>query len=322
MPPRNGKSLKTDGCYTKMSENRKIPKNVFELLLRDLSFTFDPQTSSFTLKFPFITLPPETYTSNPLSKQIQLNSSQLVSKTEERFNSELDNLKKDENLQMNQNQDKNMESVDLELNDLDPESEPSRVKIHLKAYIKLALHALKYANPKVPQSKWIEVIGLLTGKIDYKDTPLACLNVEDAYPIGHGTDVNAQIQDPQSMVRVYNEIKMKTLNQIILGWYHSHPSYGAFMSQTDFDTQVRYQRLGTKDSQITAPIALVIDPTKISNRSYGFKIFRLKEDLKTWEEPPYHVINCPLESLPEMMNTLLPLAEENGSMFLEYDHEK
>lgn len=306
-----------------MPNDKKLPQNVFELLLRDLSLTFDPKTLSFTLKFPFLTLPTDTDTTNLLSKRIQLKPSQLIPrKPEEHFNSESEEFKKDENHHMNQSQEKDIEFVDLELSDLDPESEPSRVKIHLKAYIKLALHALKYANPKVPQNKWIEVIGLLTGHIENKDTPLACLNVEDAYPIGHGTDVNAQIQDPQSMVRVYNEIKLKTKNQIILGWYHSHPSYGAFMSQTDYQTQVRYQRLGTNDSHITAPIALVIDPTRISTRSYGFKIFRLKDDLKTWEEPNYQVLNCPLESLPEMMNTLLPLAEENGQMFLEYDHEK
>jgi proteasome lid subunit RPN8/RPN11 len=231
-----------------------------------------------------------------------------------------DSISKDSEKEENHQMDQDVEFVDLD--DLDTESEPSRVKIQLKAYIKLALHALKYANPKVPQNKWIEVIGLLTGHIENKDTPLACLIVEDAYPIGHGTDVNAQIQDPQSMVRVYNELKLKAKNRIILGWYHSHPSYGAFMSQTDYQTQVRYQRLGTKDSQITAPIALVIDPSRISTRSYGFKIFRLKDDLRTWEEPVYQVLNCPLESLPEMIDTLLPLAEESGRMFLEYDYEK
>ncbi|MFX0066256.1 MAG: hypothetical protein ACFFC7_29180 [Candidatus Hermodarchaeota archaeon] len=306
-----------------MSDDKKLPQNVFELLLRDLSLTFDPQTLSFTLKFPFFSLPPNTDVQNLLGKQIQLKPSQQITKTsEEHSHSKSDDLKKEDHYHMKQIQENDVEIVDLDLNDLDPQVELSRVKIHLKAYIKLALHALKYANPKVSRNKWIEVIGLLTGYIENKDTPLACLVVEDAYPIGHGTDVNAQIQDPQSMVRVYNEIKVKTKNQIILGWYHSHPSYGPFMSQTDYQTQVRYQRLGTKESQLTAPIALVIDPTLISNRSYGFKIFRLKKDLKTWEEPNYQVLNCSLESLPEMMNTLLPLSEEEGRMFLEYDHEK
>ncbi len=305
----------------KMVEEKKALKNIFELLLRDLSLTFDPETFSFTFKVPTFNYQPNTDFESLTSKEIQIVPSHLItSRLDKKSSPKSESIEKGEHQKQNILED--LESVDLSLNDLNPESDTSRVKIHLKAYIKLALHALKYANPDVPQRDWIEVIGLLTGHIESNDTPLACLVIEDAFPIGHGTNVNTQIHDPQSMVRVYNEIKSHNKNQIILGWYHSHPSYGAFMSQTDYETQVRYQRLGARNSQITAPIALVIDPTKISNSSYGFKIFRLKEDMKTWEEPHYRVLNCPLESLPEIINTLLPLTEEKGRMFLEYDHEK
>ncbi|MFX0123371.1 MAG: hypothetical protein ACFFAE_07000 [Candidatus Hodarchaeota archaeon] len=305
-----------------MSEEKKDLQNIFELLLRDLALTFDPKTFSFTLKFPAFKYHPNADFESFTGKEIQINPSYLISS-----NSDKKIIPKSEFIENEEEKNQNkfledIESVDLSFNDLNPESEPSRVKIHLKAYIKLALHALKYANPNVTQIDWKEVIGLLTGHIESNDTPLACLIVQDAFPIGHGTNVNAQINDPQSMVRVYNEIKSHNKDQIILGWYHSHPSYGVFMSQTDYETQVRYQRLGARNSQITAPIALVIDPTKISNGSYGFKIFRLKEDLKTWEEPQYKVLNCPLGSLPELIKTLLPLTEEKGRMFLEYDHEK
>ncbi|UCG01497.1 MAG: Mov34/MPN/PAD-1 family protein [Candidatus Heimdallarchaeota archaeon] len=302
-----------------MSKEKKDLQNIFELLLRDLALTFDPETFSFTLKFPAFKYKPNADFESFTGKEIQINPSYLISSNSDEKNiPKSDFIKKKEQIKALDA----TKSVELSLNNLNPESEPSRVKIHLKAYIKLALHALKYANPDVPQNNWIEVIGLLTGHIESNDTPLACLVIEDAFPIGHGTNVNTQINDPQSMVRVYNEIKSHNKNQLILGWYHSHPSYGAFMSQTDYETQVRYQRLGARNSQITAPIALVIDPTKISSGSYGFKIFRLKEDMKTWEEPQYMVLNCPLGSLPELINTLLPLTEEKGRMFLEYDHEK
>ncbi|MFX1505096.1 MAG: hypothetical protein ACFFDC_03180 [Promethearchaeota archaeon] len=301
-----------------MSEEKKDLQNIFELLLRDLALTFDPDTFSFTLKIPAFKYQANADFKSLPDKEIQINPTYLISDSDERIIPKSDFI---EDKEQNKALD-DLKSAELNLNDLNPESEPSRVKIHLKAYIKLALHALKYANPSVPQNNWIEVIGLLTGHIESNDTPLACLVIKDAFPIGHGTNVNAQINDPQSMVRVYNEIKSHNKNQLILGWYHSHPSYGAFMSQTDYETQVRYQRLGARNSQITAPIALVIDPTKISSSSYGFKIFRLKEDMKTWEEPQYMVLNCPLGSLPELINTLLPLTEEKGRMFLEYDHEK
>ncbi|MHA1993056.1 MAG: Mov34/MPN/PAD-1 family protein [Candidatus Hodarchaeales archaeon] len=261
-------------------------RNLFELLLRDTAMNYNPENSTLTLKFP------------------------TPSEAEEEPHTE-------ETLTLKKGISKRKEEIE-DLDDLDPEIDPLRVKLQLKAYIRLSLHALKYANSTISKSEWVEVIGLLTGHIENKDTPLACLVITDAFPVGHGTNVNAQIEDPQSMVRVYNESRKK--KEMILGWYHSHPSYGAFMSKTDYKTQVRYQRLGTKGSQLSAPIALVIDPTKISRRYYGFKIFRLKKDLKKWEEPRYEVLNCPLESLPELISTLLPLAE-GKTMFLEYDYD-
>ena len=266
-------------------KKKEKPRNLFELLLRDTSMNYDPDNLTLTLKFP-------------------TTESKKIPPSEETFSLKNDVTQKEVDF--------------LEIDDLDPEIDPARVKLQLKAYIRLSLHALKYANSTLPQAEWVEVIGLLTGHIENKDTPLVCLVISDAFPVGHGTNVNAQIEDPQSMVRVFNESRKK--NELILGWYHSHPSYGAFMSTTDYRTQVRYQKLGTKGSQLAAPIALVIDPTKVSRRNYGFKIFRLQKDLKTWEEPRYEVLNCPLESLPELISTLLPLAE-GKTMFLEYDYD-
>lgn len=298
-------------------DNKADSKNVFEMYLRDLALKFDPDDLTLTLKFPSISsFPLDSKNIKKIPKQLQKQSAHVISLTPEEKRPLKTKRKANNNkIQLSNN---DYEIVDLGLDDLDPESTHPRVKIQLDAYIRIALHSLKYANPKMPQSKWVEVIGLLTGHIEKKDTPLACLNIKDAYPIGHGTNVNAQIQNPQSMVRVFKETSKK--KQIILGWYHSHPSYGSFMSSTDYQTQVRYQRLGSKGSQLTAPVALVIDPTKISNRSYGFKIFRLKKDMKTWDEPRFQVLNCPLETIPGLINTLLPLSE-GKAMFLEYDHD-
>lgn len=300
-----------------MPEDKEVKtKNIFEMYLRDLALKFDPKDMTLTLKFPSISSFPLDSNIKKIPEQIQNQSSHVISLRQDGKN----NSQRKHNSNNNKKQiiEDEYEIVDLGLEDLDPESDPLRVKINLKAYIRIALHSLKYANPKVPQSSWVEVIGLLTGHIENKDSPMACLVITDAYPIGHGTDVNAQIQNPQSMVRVYNETSKK--KQIILGWYHSHPSYGAFMSSTDHQTQIRYQRLGSKGSQLTAPVALVIDPTKISNKSYGFKMFRLKKDMKSWEEPRFEVMNCPLQGLTELISTLLPLSE-GKAMFLEYDHD-
>jgi proteasome lid subunit RPN8/RPN11 len=203
-----------------------------------------------------------------------------------------------------------------EVGSLNTLTDPVRVKISFKAYIKMALHSLKYAHPERPQPTWVEVIGLMTGFIENPEDPLkTCINIKDAHPVGHGDAVTAQIQDPNSVVKVFKE---KAKGHNILGWYHSHPSYTPFMSKTDFATQLRYQKLA-KAPILQQPIALVIDPTEITNTSYGFKIFRLKDDYKTWDEPRFKVVDAPVKSMPEMIKTLLPLTT-GKAVFLEYEN--
>lgn len=196
-----------------------------------------------------------------------------------------------------------------------PKQKLFRVKISFKAYIKIALHALKYAHPDRPPQGWVEVIGLMTGYIEHPDNPeKTCLNIQDAHPIGHGDAVTAQIQDPNSVVKVFRE---KEKNHQIIGWYHSHPSYSPFMSNTDYGTQLRYQKLA-KSPYHQQPVALVIDPTEITDKSFGFKIFKLKEDYKTWDEPKFDVTDTPVKNMPEMIKTLLPLTV-GRAVFLEYE---
>ena len=159
------------------------------------------------------------------------------------------------------------------------------------------------------------LIQVRSGFIEHPDKPdLTCINIQDAHPIGHGDAVTAQIQDPNSVVKVFQE---KEKSHQILGWYHSHPSYSPFMSNTDYGTQLRYQKLA-KTSYHLQPVALVIDPTEISDKSFGFKIFRLKQDYKTWDEPKFEVIDTPVKTMPEMLKTLLPLTT-GRAVFLEYE---
>jgi 26S proteasome regulatory subunit N11 len=115
------------------------------------------------------------------------------------------------------------------------------INISVTTILKIASHSFKYANSKIPKNQWVEVIGLLAGKLD--DSGFI-VHIEDAYPMGHGSAVSAEIKDYKNYVRAFNDIKKSNL--FICGWYHSHPSYGLFMSTDDFDTQIRYQKLWPK----------------------------------------------------------------------------
>lgn len=184
------------------------------------------------------------------------------------------------------------------------------VSISIKAILKIASHALKYANPKIPQDKWVEVIGLLAGKqFDYGPK----LHIEDVYPMGHGTAVYAEIKDYKNFIRAFNDIKDNNL--FICGWYHSHPSYGTWMSEEDIGTQARYQKLWDKS------IALVIDPYQIDGTSLGFEIFRANLKTNKWISIPFSVEgSLDVKLLPEILNFMNPIIEGKAA-YLEYDED-
>ncbi|NVM54739.1 MAG: hypothetical protein HWN66_13640 [Candidatus Helarchaeota archaeon] len=191
-----------------------------------------------------------------------------------------------------------------------PVKTKENIIVSITPILKIASHAYKYANPSIPKNKWVEVIGLLAGALDANGHTLY---LEDAYPMGHGTTVYAEIKDYKNYVRAYKDIKKK--NFFICGWYHSHPSYGLFMSKEDFGTQVRYQKLWK------GSIALVIDPYLIDGASYGFKIFRAKLRSKEWYPIPFSVKGSFVPSnLPELLGFIHPIVH-GKALYLEYDED-
>ncbi|MBN2153540.1 MAG: hypothetical protein JW839_18945 [Candidatus Lokiarchaeota archaeon] len=183
-----------------------------------------------------------------------------------------------------------------------------RITLSAKAFLKLASHALKYANKNIPREKWVEVIGLLAGRLD-KDELV--LQVEEAYPMGHGNAVYAEIKEYKNFVRAYNDLRSQGL--FVCGWYHSHPSYGLFLSEEDMGTQARYQKLWDKS------IALVIDPYLIDGTSFGFNIFRANLKTRKWFPVPFSFKNeLDVKILPELVEFINPIVD-GKSLFLEYD---
>jgi proteasome lid subunit RPN8/RPN11 len=194
-----------------------------------------------------------------------------------------------------------------------PESEKIEegIRISVNTILKIASHALKYANEKIPRDNWVEVIGLLAGKLEKDDISLS---IEDAYPMGHGSAINAEIKDYKNYVRAFNDIKNKGL--FICGWYHSHPSYGCFMSEEDMDTQARYQKLWDN------AVALVIDPYQIDGTSYGFQIFQANLTNNKWFPVQYDIKGIlDVKMLPELLKFISPIID-GKAIYLEYDEDK
>ncbi len=182
------------------------------------------------------------------------------------------------------------------------------ITLTVRVFLKIAIHALKYANKNIPRENWVEVIGLLAGKLDENGKKL---HVEEIYPMGHGNAVYAEIKDYKNFVRAYNDLREKQL--FICGWYHSHPSYGLFLSDEDMGTQSRYQRLWDQS------IALVIDPYQIDGTSFGFNIFRADLRTQKWFPVSYSFTSAiDAKIIPDLVEFVAPLSE-GKALYLEYD---
>lgn len=187
-------------------------------------------------------------------------------------------------------------------------TEGQEVTLTIKVFLKIAAHALKYANKTIPKENWVEVIGLLAGRLDDDDKKL---HVEDAYPMGHGNAVYAEIKDYKNFVKAYQDLRTQGL--FVCGWYHSHPSYGLFLSDEDMGTQQRYQKLWNSS------IALVIDPYQIDGTNFGFNIFRAELKTRKWFPVPYTFSSeLDVTAIPDLVDFITPLST-GKTLFMEYD---
>ena len=114
-----------------------------------------------------------------------------------------------------------------------------------------------------------EVGGFLIGKISDN-----CLNIVDVeFPESKGSESYVEI-DSLAMAAVAEKLEKKGMRESIVGWWHSHPGFGAnFMSSIDVNTQKIYQSLFDK------AVALVVDPVPYVSsedvRKLDFKIYRV-----------------------------------------------
>jgi len=96
-----------------------------------------------------------------------------------------------------------------------------------------------------------EIIGVLIGKV-YDNL----LVVTDAVSGEQASGATRVKLDNVTLAKIVNRIMEGEIKGNILGWYHSHPGFGVFMSATDIGTQQMLQQFSRKVA------ALVIDPTE------------------------------------------------------------
>ena len=156
--------------------------------------------------------------------------------------------------------------------------EKGEVILTRKLFEDLLLYGLSFANEKMPRAQFKEVMALLVGTTQ-KDNVI----ISEVVPIVSGSDLEVVFQDEHYAKAAMIDSMAAERNEFIVGWYHTHPGIGLFLSPTDIINQLGYQSLNDK------AIAIVFDHNQITPTHPGLTIFRL-DDPSLGQASTFHAV--------------------------------
>uniref|UniRef100_A0A7S1FXH8 MPN domain-containing protein n=3 Tax=Corethron hystrix TaxID=216773 RepID=A0A7S1FXH8_9STRA len=133
-------------------------------------------------------------------------------------------------------------------------------KVHVSSLALLKM--LKHGRAGVP----MEVMGLMLGQF-VDDYTINCVDVF-AMPQS-GTGVSVEAVDPVFQTKMLDMLKQTGRPEMVVGWYHSHPGFGCWLSGVDINTQSSFEALNPR------AVALVVDPIQSVKGKVVIDCFRL-----------------------------------------------
>ncbi|TPX45624.1 hypothetical protein SeMB42_g01691 [Synchytrium endobioticum] len=124
------------------------------------------------------------------------------------------------------------------------------------------LKMLKHGRAGVP----MEVMGLMLGEFvdDYT------VRVIDVFAMPQsGTGVSVEAVDPVFQTKMLDMLKQTGRPEQVVGWYHSHPGFGCWLSSVDVQTQQSFEQLHPR------AVAVVVDPIQSVKGKVVIDAFRL-----------------------------------------------
>jgi proteasome lid subunit RPN8/RPN11 len=140
------------------------------------------------------------------------------------------------------------------------ESEPNGFDLYLSklAEEKIRNHAMSRLEPRM------EIMGLLLGTF-YRHGGREFVLARDIVT----TDLDASLVsvrfDRQGFEKLFESLDDCGFDYVIVGWYHSHPGHGCFLSQTDIDTQVSMFNRPFHSALVIDPVNMEIEAFKVEN---------------------------------------------------------
>ena len=112
----------------------------------------------------------------------------------------------------------------------------------------------------------MEVMGLMLGEF-IDDYTVRCIDVF-AMPQS-GTGVSVEAVDSVFQSNMLELLKQTGRGEVVVGWYHSHPGFGCWLSGVDMGTQQGFEQLNSRS------VAVVVDPIQSVKGKVVIDAFRL-----------------------------------------------
>ncbi len=157
-----------------------------------------------------------------------------------------------------------------------PASDRIIAYVNKHAEAKIRNHALAYREKK------LEVMGLLLGEVRTWQGQEYVLVRDVVTTDLDATSVSVKF-DSGSFEKLFENLDDAGFDYVVVGWYHSHPGYGCFLSETDIKT---HGGIFLSPHQV----AIVIDPLNFQMEAFLLRdnigqIHQFKVYWDTWDDP-------------------------------------
>ncbi|RLV89813.1 26S proteasome regulatory subunit [Spathaspora sp. JA1] len=169
------------------------------------------------------------------------------------------------------------------------------------------LKMLKHGRAGVP----MEVMGLMLGEFVDEFT----IHVFDVFAMPQsGTGVSVEAVDDVFQTKMMDMLRQTGRDQMVVGWYHSHPGFGCWLSSVDVNTQQSFEQLNKR------AVAVVIDPIQSVKGKVVIDAFRTIDTttLMMGQEPRQSTSNVGHLNKPSIQALIHGLNRHYYSLNIDY----
>ncbi|KAL2110137.1 hypothetical protein VUR80DRAFT_1581 [Thermomyces stellatus] len=169
------------------------------------------------------------------------------------------------------------------------------------------LKMLRHGRAGVP----MEVMGLMLGEFVDDFT----VRVVDVFAMPQsGTGVSVEAVDPVFQMKMMDMLRQTGRPESVVGWYHSHPGFGCWLSSVDIQTQQSFEQLTPR------AVAVVVDPIQSVKGKVVIDAFRLinPQSLMLGQEPRQSTSNLGHLNKPSIQALIHGLNRHYYSIAINY----